>query len=344
MRELLEWAIAGYMSNPNAGDDDVAQLLGGAFPPALATRAVLAVRLAFGRRILREMVPLPDTFVGTHGEAPLASEPLYAAAEALAAEAGREAIQRIGLGSAEVLAINDALNAGAKPGDLVVAPPHLALGGPIDGAGGDRSAAAIVGALLEAHGGRLACEARLYPGTLRAGYAQGQLDVVVSAPVLGQRRMIESFAAAADTIRGAWASAAEKFERGSLHVALAALDEARHGEGQVEWEEWGGFRACLGPLMQLWSDPPAVDFGAFLGEIRRRLLAAPLSREIHWFRTFVAVGPEGVIGHDALLDNETWAPGVDAVTSWSWPAAPMPYALRHLLVLVPAGGETSPAP
>src|SRR5436190_2059930 len=131
MRELLEWAIAGYMANPDASDDDVATLVAGGFPRDLAARAAATLRLAFGRRMLRDLVRLPDTFVGARGEAPLASEPLFAVAEQLAAEAAREAIGRIGLGSAEVVAVNDALNAGSKPGDLVLAPPHVALGGPV---------------------------------------------------------------------------------------------------------------------------------------------------------------------------------------------------------------------
>jgi hypothetical protein len=113
MRDLLEWAVAGYMSNPDASDGDIAGLLAGGFPPGLASRAVAFVPLAFGRRMLRGVVSLPATFVGPAGEAPLAGEPLFVLAEKLVAAASREEIERIGPRSAEVRAVNAALNAGS---------------------------------------------------------------------------------------------------------------------------------------------------------------------------------------------------------------------------------------
>ena len=78
-----------------------------------------------------------------------------------------------------------------------------------------------------------------------------------------------------------------------------------------------------------------VDFAPFRDEIKRRLLAASLSREVHWYRTFASVGDNGVDGHDGLLDNQEWAPGVEAVTGWPWPPADKPYALRQFFVMVP---------
>jgi hypothetical protein len=333
MREVLDWAVAAYMSSPEASDAAVADLLAGGFPRGLASRAVAFLPLAFGRRVLRELVALPDRFVGAAGEAPLASEPLFALAEALAAEAGRDKVKRIGMHSAEVHAVNSALAAGAKAADLVLSPPRLSF----DGADGtSEGAAEILAATLAAHGSALPCQARLYPSELAPGRARSQLDIVVSSPSLGKRRLVESFAAFGETIHEARAGAMARFMRGSLHVLLAALDDG-HGEcDQVEWETWGDHRACLGPLLKQWSDPPALDFGGFLDEIKRRLLATPLSPEVHWHRTFVAVGPDRLLGHESLLDNDDWAPGLDLVTSWPWPRAEKAYALRQLVVLVPA--------
>jgi hypothetical protein len=333
MREVLEWGLAGYMSNPEASDQDIAQRLEGGFPRGVATRVVAFLPLAYGRRILRDLVTLPDSFIGEQGEAPLASEPLFAGAAALAAEAGRDEVQRVGGRSAEVHAVNKALNAGSKAADLVLGPPVLSFGGPIDGVAGTSE---MLAETLAAHGSKLACRARMFPRTLGAKGAYGQLDVVVAAPALGDRRLTESFVGQGDTIASARANAMAKFQRASLHVLLASLEDQRLGGDQVEWESWSGFRACLGPLLRQWSEPPPIDFGAFLDEIERRLLAAPLSPEVHWHRTFVAVGPDGLLTNESLLDNDDWKPGMDAIAAWPWPRASQPYALRHFAVLLPS--------
>jgi hypothetical protein len=332
MREVLEWGLAGYMSNPEASDEDVAKLLEGGFPRGLATRAVVFLPLAYGRRILRDVVSLPDTFLGETGEVPLASEPLFTAATALAAEAGREEVGRVGMHSSEVDAVNKALHAGSKAADLVVGPPWLRFDGSVDGA---RGTTEILAETLAVHGSKLPCQARMFPRKLDAKTAWGQLDIVVSAPALGERRLTESFVGQGNTIAEARANALGKFQSASLHVLLASLEDERLGGNQVEWETWSPFRACLGPLLRQWSTPPPIDFGAFLDGIKRRLLGARLSPEVHWHRMFVAVGPDGVTGHESLLDNEDWQPGIEAIAAWPWPRADKPYALRQFTVLLP---------
>jgi len=332
MEELVDWAIAAYLSNPDASDADVAELLANGFPRGLATRAVAFLPLAFGRRVLKGLVTLPDDFVADGRELPLAGEPIFVQAEKRAAEANREQVGRIGLHSAEVNVVNQALNAGHKAKGLVLAKPQLFYEGPTTGG---VTAATILAELLAAHGGGLECEARVYPSAVTAKSVGGQLDVLVSAPALGPRQIVESFACHGSTIAEGRGLAMKRFAQGSLHALLAALDDPRHGDDQVEWETWGDFRVCLGALLRQWSDDVPIEFGPFLDEIKRRLLASGLSREVHWYRTFVAVGEDRVVGHDALLDNDPWPPGVEAVTSWPWPRAEKPYALRHFFILVP---------
>jgi hypothetical protein len=178
---------------------------------------------------------------------------------------------------------------------------------------------------VASHGSKLAWEARIFPGELVAGKAQLQLDVVVDG-------IVESFAGLGDTIPAATADAMAKFARASLHVLLEVL-EGKGGD-QVTWETWGGFRACLGPLLRQWSSAVPVDFGPYLDALKAKLTLLPRAR--HVYRTFVAVGPDQLFGFDALLDNEPWPPGVELVQSWSWPPGEPPYALRHLVALVPA--------
>jgi hypothetical protein len=47
------------------------------------------------------------------------------------------------------------------------------------------------------------------------------------------------------------------------------------------------------------------------------------------------VGPDGLIGHESLLDNEDWSPGREAIIAWPWPRLSKPYALRQFTVLLP---------
>ena len=333
MHELLSWAMAAYMSNPNATDANVAELLErNGFPRGLATRAVAVLPLAFGRRLLRDLVALSDSFVVDGREQPLASEPLYVLAQQWAERVGREQIEHIGLRSAEFVAVNDALNAGSKPEDLMLSTPQLTFDGPVTGGA---TAASQLSELLASHASTLACEARVFPRKLTSAGALGQLDIVVSAPALGERRIIESFAGYAATWPEARSTAMDQFAQGSLHALLAALDDSRRGGEQVEWETWGDFRVCHGTLLRQSTADTRVDFAPFRDELKLRLLAASLSREVHWYRTFVSVGDNGVDGHDGLLDNQEWAPGVEAVTGWPWPRAEKPYALRQFFVMVP---------
>jgi len=224
----------------------------------------------------------------------------------------------------------------------VLSPPVLSFPEPAGDATGT-TAAAILAELLAAHGASsLACEARSFPSKLTRALAQLQVDIVATCPaVLGERRVVESFAGWAPTIHEAVRTALDKFARGSLHVLLATLAaEPADTSSQVEWETWGPFRACLGPLLRQWSSTTPVQFGPYIDEIRRRVLAAGLPADrAHWFRTFVAVDHSGVLkGHDALLDNEPWAPGSEALAGFPWPRPPedQPYALRHLVMLVPS--------
>jgi hypothetical protein len=221
----------------------------------------------------------------------------------------------------------------------VLGPPHLTFAGAADGVQGP---AEILAETLAVHGSKLTCALRIFPRALVPGKAQAQIDIGVSAPALGERRITESFAAWGPTIREGYQGAMARFNRGSLHVLLAALEDERLGEDQVEWEPWGpGFRACLGGLLRQWSPPPPLDFGALLDTIKDRLLAANLSREIHWHRIFVAVGPNGLLVSESLLDNEEWPPGVEVITSWPWPRAAQAYAIREFLILVPAQRDRS---
>jgi hypothetical protein len=92
------------------------------------------IPLAFGREILGGMgVSLPDTYYRVTGdsreERPLASEPFFQetlqSAEALGREFGGETFTTIATQSAELQALNQALNAGSSPQDLIAGSPFV---------------------------------------------------------------------------------------------------------------------------------------------------------------------------------------------------------------------------
>jgi hypothetical protein len=98
-----------------------------------AVAAMRFVPLALGRAILLEGIgiALPDSYLMIHGEAreekKLADEKFFAAtkwlASTLGADYGVNTVGVVALLSAEVQAVNDALNAGAQPADLVASLP-----------------------------------------------------------------------------------------------------------------------------------------------------------------------------------------------------------------------------
>jgi hypothetical protein len=347
--ELLEWAIAAYLADAHADGETIAGVLAAhGFSLRSARRATALLPLAFGRRVLQTLVSLPEKLreIDASGKAvydgPLSGDAMYAAAAERASRASRAEVERIGLVSTEVDVVNQALHRGSRAEDLVLSGPVLVadVRSPRDevDASPVSTTRVRVAELLAAHGSKLTIDARLFPRKLTAESAQLQIDFLVAAPILGDRRVCESFAGMGKTIEDALGDALKKLAVGSLHVAMAALEDERLGGEHVQWEAWGPFRACVGPLLRQWSTMMLVDFAAYFDALKARLLVASLAPTVHWYRTFVAVGEE-IYGFDALLDNETWAPGADLVQAWPWPRAEDAYALRSFLVLVPAARD-----
>ena len=98
--------------------------------------AVRFIPLAFGRQILDGMgIELPDSYIrvravdGRREEKPLAEEPFYReamkAATILGSELGGDVFTSVAVQSSELQAVNEALNAGSQPEDLVASPPLI---------------------------------------------------------------------------------------------------------------------------------------------------------------------------------------------------------------------------
>ena len=324
--ELVRWVVAAFMSNPGAEHDELVAVLRAAGVPR-AHHACAIVPLAFGRQILEGLVELPATYELAGAPVAFADDPIFVAARDRAHHASRAQIERIGLFSAEVHAVNQALHRGSQPGDLVLSPPLVT----IDAADAGTLArpAPLIAELVAAHGVSLPLEVRLFPSHVMRGRVQHQLDVIAEGAIM------ESFAGLGHTVAESLADSIHKLARGSLHVLLAMLVERTHGADQVTWERWGDFEVCAGPLLRLWAPGPDVDRAALLDALKPALAGLPRRR--HWFRAFVAVHADGTPydGVEALLDNEPFAPATEILARWRWPGADRDYAMRQFLMLVP---------
>lgn len=333
---IVRWTLAAFHANPDVGDGELVQILEDAGLPH-AARAVLMLPLAYGRRILDGLVAVAPTYFDGDRELVLADDPIFAAAERLArTEASRADLDRIGLRSSEVDAVNQALHHGSKPEDLELSPPVMSIV--------ERDVPEhpepqqVLDDLVRAHNSTLSLHARIFPGRITKGRVQLQLDVVAN---VGGRELIESFGGFGATIHAAIGDTMTKFTGGTLHVLLATLDRKELGAEQVEWEAWGDFDACLGNVLRMWSQGGPPHLGEYLEALKHELLAANLSPEVHWARTYLATDGKEQLGLDMLVDNHTWPPGEKLAREWPWPVADAYYALRHFFMLVPSKRETN---
>jgi hypothetical protein len=336
--DIVRWTLAAFDGSEDASDGRIVEILRGAGLPR-AGHAVAMVPLAYGRQMLQGLVEVPATYVeldrggARRREAALDDDPIFAAASQIARAEATKADGHVALRSAEVRAVNQALQGGSQPGDLVLSPPMLCLD---DGEGPAVPVApdtqALVDELVRAHGADLALATRVTPYVLVAGRVQLQLDVAVR---VGGRWCFEAFSGTGATIHAAITEATEKLAGGTLHVMLAVLVDRALGRDQVEWETWGDFEVCHGPFVQRGEGDAPPRFHDYLGAIRAALVAAPPSSEVHWLHTFVARNGEALAGCEMRLDNEPWPPGVAIVESWPWPRSTGLYTFRHFCMLMP---------
>jgi len=329
--EQARWTVAAFLSNPDAKHEELVELLSAVGMPH-ADHAVAILPIAFGRQLLEGLVTLPASYHIGDREIAYSDDPIFVAARELAAAASRREIELIGLRSAEVHAVNQALNAGSQPADLVVATVFMPASPevtprPIP------SIANVVEQLAHSHGGQLDLEAHVFPKQVLRDRVMLQLDLVTR---YDGREIRESFAGLGGTILDALKNALQKFTDATLHVLIATIGGGER-DGHVDRASWRNFEMCSGPLLRQWSDEPPLDFAALADAVRSALPA--LSVDLHWFSLFVAVDKGKPIAIEAQLDNASCAPVKELLVGWAWPHADKAYALRHFFMLVPAGGR-----
>jgi len=162
------------------------------------------------------------------------------------------------------------------------------------------------------------------------GQSLGRLDIDV---VLDEDRRIEESYAGEGPGEQAQRDALERFERGALHVLLAACwyvtDERKLGIhawdlGMRTWDVFAGDWVCRGSGVT----PPEDALGALREALGREMLTPAL----HALRLFHARHADGTCATEVLLDNAPWTAGTSALASLSWPDHG-PYTAQALVLL-----------
>jgi len=348
-----EIGVAAFMAGDSAPSDEVvvADLERGGVEPWLARRLNVFLPLAFGRRLL-DGIAVSDTFVDDRGSHRLEDDPVYPWIAARAMQADRAEVERIGLRSSELSAVNQALQAGVALEGLGLGPVVLAerLPAPSNGDGGVPSALAAFEGLLEDHGfpavqgrvGAMEIGARVIPRPRPAqGLVMAQVAFAVRHPDLAPASLVESFAGVGSTWRDAVGEGVVKFERSVLHPFVAGLVDRTACAGHVRWETWqhpgGAFDVCLGrQLVMVDGEAEIPSLGGVLDRLRTALGGLPLARAIHSLRIFVSYDRGAVVSHGVLLDGEPWPDGDAATAAAPDPGTTGPMEVQQYALLLPA--------
>ena len=136
--EAIKIALPVFAEHKNS-DWEVLEtaLIGAGIEPSLTAKLLEFMPLAFGRVFLDGMgIKFAENYTryndlsGQSKESKLLDEPVYAesfwaASQIVEYQAAGEAFNAVAFRSSELHAVNEALNAGSKPENLVTSPPHL---------------------------------------------------------------------------------------------------------------------------------------------------------------------------------------------------------------------------
>ena len=345
--------VAAFMAGDSAPSDEVvaAELERAGVEPWLARRLTLFLPIAFGRRLL-DGIPVSDTFVDEHGAHRLDDDPVYPWIAARAGQADQAEAERIGLRSPEVSALQQARRAGISLQDAGLGPVALpaTLPPPSSGDGGVPSAVAAFEGLLAAHGfpvvegrvGAMEVAGRVTPLPRPAQHlVMGHVAFAVRHPGLATELLVNSFAGAGSTWRGAIDEGTVKFERSVLHPLIAGLVDRAACPEYVSWETWqhhgGAFDVCLGrQLVMVDGEARIPSLDGVLERLRAALDGVPLTRAIHSLRILVSYNQGAVVSHGVVLDGEVWPDGAAATALAPEPGTTGPMEVQRYALLIPA--------
>lgn len=161
----------------------------------------------------------------------------------------------------------------------------------------------------------------------------GRLDVHV---LIGDGVMIEECFAGVGEGQTGFLDGLQNFAVNSFHVLLAAFWDKNDPE-QVMTEQWevGGdnYTAYVGNFGTRATEGihPGVPEETF-NIIEKAIQTAQIEDELCWIRTFFCnIGEERT--YEALINNEVWSNGENALKSIEWPKSDAYYSVRNFLIL-----------
>lgn len=193
--------------------------------------------------------------------------------------------------------------------------------------------------VVHVDGGRLALEGYVFDKSKAAG-STALLELVASAPLLGDHRIIECFAGVGASYEHAKQDAFKKMLMGTLHVLIEALTEHACDDEQVDVEQWRGdaasWKVFLGPLLTQQSSASTLTgpYSALLPELQDLFLrTAPPGP--HWVRIFVGAYGGKVQASEVLLDNEPWDAALSLLEAQPWQCHDEYQSIRHFMLMIP---------
>ncbi|MCC6874804.1 MAG: hypothetical protein IT378_10905 [Sandaracinaceae bacterium] len=354
--DAIELGAVAFLANRDKDDGQVQDWLEAlGVEPWLAARLVIWLPVAFGRQLLTG-ARLSDEYGDGDAIRRLRDDPIFVAAMARAAHMSREEADVIALRSAEVRAINSALRHDSaqghaprledmesatalvtplpaiQPSDGGVPEPRLAFAEFLRGHG--HAVVPAAGTLQRT--GELELDALVFGRVFDDGSYRPQVDYRVAHPRLAAGTLLESFAGFGASYREAVHDTIRKFERGSLHVLIAALLDRNSCGDQVTWEPWGDrWDACLGAQLLLYAEVGPVLLGELLDRLRDAFLAEIRDHKIHAVRVFTMRRGEQVFANEVLLDNDPWPAGQALCAAHAWPRFEPAWGTRLFLMVVP---------
>jgi len=337
--EQVRWTVAAFMSNRDGTYGDVIAVVRAAGIPQPSHACAMLV-LAYGRHILDTRGAHTSPMYtehrsdGTTVERKLIDDPFFAAAREIVRDGAREEFELIGLIGGEVRAVMAEMSKGVLPDELLLPPSRV----DVDPTDANPPAVelpdltASIAAMVRRRGSSLELEVSVIPYQLTPTQALFTLDVHTRS---GGRRVRDSIACGDRSLAGAYASALEQFELGTLPVLLAAFaGNAQHG---VERHDLGTLVVWAGVSVQMWGTDVATNTREYFDKLLCMLAAAPLTREVHWGRTWAQVDGSGaLIASEMLLDDERWALGDDLARTHPWvPGGSLGSSVRHFFVMLP---------
>lgn len=170
-------------------------------------------------------------------------------------------------------------------------------------------------------------------GTWHPGATHGRLDMQV---LVHDGVLIEECFAGMGTGDLGLADGLQNFTINAFHVLLSAL-WCHHDPDQVVIETWTvdgrTYNAYIGNVGTRSSTGVTPSVPANLMPVLQTAIAAePLARDLHWFRFYVG-NVKNEFTLEALLDNEPWPSGLEALASCGWAPCDSFYSARLFMIL-----------